>query len=66
MKTISTDKAPAAVTLEQKVFKFFNHFDNESFLLFNFNILSDSVNLDKRFAHVKSILFYFHFSSCYN
>ena len=54
------------VTLEQKVFKFFNHFDNESFLLFTFNSLSDFVNLDKVFAHEKSILFYFHFSSCYN
>ena len=54
------------VTLEQKVFKFFNHFDNESFLLFTFNSLSDFVNLDKRFAHEKLILFYFHFSSCYN
>ena len=54
------------VTLEQKVFKFFNHFDNDSLLLFIFNSLSNFVILDKGFAHEKSILFYFHFSSCYN
>ena len=46
--------------------KLIKDFDNDSLLLFIFNSLSNFVILDKGFAHEKSILFYFHFSSCYN